>query len=224
MPKLTAAIGTLLLIVITGALLAAACGGGGDAAPELLDPLSPDNLDDFLKNPSAYCDPSEPACEALIDDALRRVQSTPVPLDPQVEEIFRSDAAIQAIVGDGVRNQEYWVRFKPFGEVGHGDGPGEVVGLELILAEPVSLTSQVVEASDPCKGQGEEGYIDPAHSCLTQEREFTKTDRTFTNARFFLGQIYLRQGQVANLTPSSLDPDGYRRLIDQIDPGRGSLP
>lgn len=160
-----------------------------------------------------------PDCIDLINAAIAAGRPTPLPVLPvlpiYVEILFRDDA-ISAMVGDGVRDQDYWLRLTPATNPGHGDRPGEAASVELVFEKPVSWTGIVNTASQPCRGHGNEGHLEPNDPCLSIERVFGTVFRSYTDVRVISGTVYVRQELVANVFGSSPSPEIIEGSINDI--------
>lgn len=173
--------------------------------------------DDFLHDPSKYCDLTDPLCQAAVATVAAAGRPTPPTLDPRTEEILMQDPAIKAMVGNGERNVDYWLSLTPFGDPGHGDGPGMLAGAIIVFAEPVSWEGTVNTASQPCAGHGVEGHVDPDDPCRLVEREFGTVSRTITDVRVIHAKVFIRHGLVTSIYGYNPSPNIIEGMIEQFE-------
>ncbi len=233
-----------LLVILVPLLLVAACGGGSDdgsdpvaefcepeAAGCLADLLGdPENLCDvveqscidrilaarvnFLEQPNTYCDQSNPDCRAAYDTQQVAIGiPTPRPEDGRIRSVILNDLVVQALVGGGEEGQTFWLDISQSSRITHGGDGGSFI---LLFAEGVSYEGEVLDASDPCKGEyGLDERIAEDHPCLDAERKFTTGMRTFQNTRAVRAKVNPELGLVFNMFSMELDPSYFTHVVEE---------
>ncbi len=196
------AIGTLLLASMA---LSTACGAG------TASPTSQASASVPPQTPMpAYtaCSPGDPGCAP---PAVR----TPEALDPAVLSILGRDEFVRAIVGSSELWKDYWLNPSP--------GAYGTTAVDIVLARPVSFSGTVPSQSQPCKGHGNEGRIDPADPCLQVTPVDGTTYTEFHDQRWIQVFVDVRRGSVVQVFAPGVTDQSVDELIAYLTKYRPAI-
>ncbi len=213
---LTKSCGARVVVMALGVLVLTlagpSCGGEGDGEPEPYDWRIA-----LIEDPGKYCDVQDPTCREFVREVIEelRPQPTPLSLDERIREILMEDPAIQAMVGEGREGEDYWLRLTPKTAPWMG---GDGAMADLVFANPVYYEGEVWSSSNPCAGQSDEGYVDPAQGCYSEFPEYSKVPSLITDARVISARVDITPGVVVSITSEdwAFDEDGIERQIEAI--------
>jgi len=163
--------------------------------------------------PPVDCDVSEPECVERIDAALRAEFP-----DAKVKEILFENEPIKAMAAGRELGTDYWLSISPHGPL-HGQ---RVARVNVVFAEPVSYSGEILWASDPCQGHtGEDERLDPDDPCLDEPREYGTRYVIFPNVRDVYATVELGRRDVIEVftmdTPPDILEDTIRYYKDPIE-------
>lgn len=190
----------IFAIVLFAALaLLMACGEGGGA----------DTEGPSLALTAEACETSE--CHDRVSATIQALRPTPIPVDPRMREILLENSAVEELVAGGLEREDYWLIIDMFSSPANGDDGGMAV---IVFAEPVSFSGEAPTASQPCKGHGDEGRIDPDDACLLEPREYGTRQLSFADIRVVHTQVDTGRGSVVRLFPGDPSSEIVEDMIE----------
>ena len=159
------------------------------------------------------CDTSDPECVKQIDAALG------AQYDAKVKEILFENEPIKAIAAGRELGSDYWLSITHVWRPLHGQ---RVARVNVVFADPVSYSGEILWASDPCQGHtGEDERLDPDDPCLDEPREYGTRYVIFPNVRDVYATVELGRRDVIEVftmdTPPDVLEDTIRYYKDPIE-------
>lgn len=152
---------------------------------------------------------SPPAGDAeLTNEALDAQQATHGSAVPSMREVIFADENLRGIIGSRVEGQDYWLNIQQFASWGP-DGGGMAT---IAFARPVSFSGEVLTGSQPCRGHGNEGDVDPDDPCLDEAREYSNLSLAFSDMRVIHMEVDLQRGELVALFPDDSPP----HIVDEM--------
>jgi hypothetical protein len=160
------------------------------------------------------CDTSDPECVKQIDAAAQAEFP-----DAKVKEILFENEPIKAIAAGRELGSDYWLSITNVWRPLHGQ---RVARVNVVFAEPVSYSGEILWASDPCQGHtGEDERLDPDDPCLDEPREYGTRYVIFPNVRDVYATVELGRRDVIEVftmdTPPDVLEDTIRYYKDPIE-------
>jgi hypothetical protein len=145
----------------------------------------------------------------------------PTPSPEQVArmgQILYGNETIKAMLAGREDGRDYWIRvsyvYEHRGIRNYGEKP--IAMVHIYFDPPLSFAGEVpVITKDPCRGHGDEGYLDPNDPCVDEPKEYGTEYQTFTGVQGVVAQVDLPRGEVVQIFAAPVTPEELTDIRSQ---------